>query len=103
VTDFARWQPLLRGGPMADVAASHAGTVAEAQEWLTRAVRKFTQDVRSMSAEELDRPVETPVGTLTGQRIAALAVIDLLHHHGQIAYIQTLLGDTETHLDLSTL
>ena len=27
----------------------------------------------------------------------SIAVIDAVHHHGQIAYIQTLLGDKESH------
>jgi len=30
-------------------------------------------------------------------RAASLPVIDMIHHHGQIAYIQTLLGDEEFH------
>jgi uncharacterized damage-inducible protein DinB len=30
-------------------------------------------------------------------RAATLGAVDALHHHGQIAYIQTLLGDTEMH------
>ena len=31
------------------------------------------------------------------ERAAEMAVADVLHHHGQIAYLQLLLGDPVTH------
>ena len=31
--------------------------------------------------------------------LALLGLVDLLHHHGQLTYIQSLLGDSENHMD----
>jgi hypothetical protein len=36
-------------------------------------------------------------GMLRAPRAALIPVLDLLHHHGQICYLQTLLGDREQH------
>ncbi len=38
------------------------------------------------------RGIQVPLG-----RAAGMPVADLIHHHGQIAYLQTLWGDTDTH------
>lgn len=32
-----------------------------------------------------------------------MGVIELVHHRGQIVYVQTLLGDTEDHFDMAAL
>ena len=36
-------------------------------------------------------------GMLWAPRAALIPVLDLLHHHGQVCYLQTLLGDREQH------
>jgi hypothetical protein len=38
-------------------------------------------------------------GLLWATRAVLIPVLDLLHRHGQICYLQTLLGDTEMHWD----
>lgn len=48
---------------------------------------------------ELDGPVETPFGTMLGSRVVLWGMIDLVHHHGQISYLQSLLGDKEMHFN----
>ena len=48
---------------------------------------------------ELERPVETPFGTMLGSRVVLWGMIDLVHHHGQISYLQSLLGDKEMHFN----
>lgn len=48
---------------------------------------------------ELDRRLETPFGPLWGTYGVTFGMIDLLHHHGQITYLQSLLGDAENHID----
>lgn len=47
----------------------------------------------------LDVPVETPFGTMLASRCVLWGVIDLVHHHGQVVYLQGLLGDKEMHLN----
>ena len=48
---------------------------------------------------ELERPVETPFGIMLGTRVVLWGMIDLVHHHGQISYLQSLLGDKEMHFN----
>lgn len=72
---------------------------AEAEAHVRAAVEDYVAALRKVRAPDLERPViagrrqlHVPLG-----RAAAMAVIDLIHHHGQIVYIQTLLGDREAH------
>ena len=51
------------------------------------------------AGSELDRPVETPFGTMLGSRVVLWGMIDLVHHHGQISFLQSLLGDKEMHFN----
>jgi hypothetical protein len=51
------------------------------------------------AGSELERPVETPFGTMLGSRVVLWGMIDLVHHHGQISYLQSLLGDKEMHFN----
>lgn len=47
---------------------------------------------------ELDRPQEMPFGgVFRAYRAVCFPVMDLFHHHGQVCYMQSLLGDRETH------
>ena len=46
---------------------------------------------------ELDRMVSIAGGMLWAPRAELIPVLDLLHHHGQICYLQSLLGDQEMH------
>ena len=49
---------------------------------------------------ELDRAQEMPFGaTFRASRAACFPLLDLTHHHGQICYLQSLLGDSEMHWD----
>jgi uncharacterized damage-inducible protein DinB len=82
------------GGPRHPVPAS----LEEAQSQLTEAGEAFAAALEA-AGPELERTVETPYGTMWGPRVVLWGMIDLVHHHGQIAYIQTLLGDAEMHFN----
>lgn len=75
-----------------------ATTRDEAKKQLNEATESYAATLRGISADDFGREVELPFGTFSLGQAITLAVIDLIHHHGQIAYIQTLLGDTESHL-----
>jgi len=47
---------------------------------------------------DMERIVSTPLGELPVALIAGLPVVELINHHGQITFIQELLGDGESHL-----
>jgi uncharacterized damage-inducible protein DinB len=58
---------------------------------------KYAQKLREFPEERLSEIHESPMGTMSTQFTVSLALIDVTHHHGQIKYIQSLLGDAEDH------
>lgn len=103
VTAVKRLGALLRGDSPDQVDFAPATTLEEARNLLNSAVQEYAQTLRAVKPEDLSKSVTVPFGTFPLARMASFAVTDLIHHHGQIAYIQTLLGDTETHFDLTAM
>lgn len=76
---------------------SPATGAEEAKKRLRESYTTFIAWLRKASPEELDRTILF-FGTETPLRIlASMALIDTINHHGQVTYIQTLLGDTQSH------
>lgn len=75
----------------------------EAQKKLIAAAQEYSQKLLALTPEEAARDVEFPFGKFNLGFAATMPVTDTIHHHGQIAYIQSLLGDTESHFDFSLL
>jgi uncharacterized damage-inducible protein DinB len=75
----------------------------EAKTKLIEAGEEYCRVLTALTPESLSQIVELPFGKLPLGFIAAMPATDAIHHHGQIAYIQTLLGDTESHFDFSLL
>jgi hypothetical protein len=69
--------------------------LADAKARVVQAGQKFADALRAASPEELAE-VGPPMGLARGH-FAALLVVDTINHHGQITYIQTMLGDLESH------
>jgi hypothetical protein len=89
--------------PPADAAAGEPrhpvpASLEEAQRQLTETGAAFAAALEK-AGPELERTVQTPYGLMWGPRVVLWGMIDLVHHHGQIAYIQTLLGDGEMHFN----
>ena len=57
----------------------------------------YAQKLREFPEERLSEMHESPMGPMNTQFTVSLALIDVTHHHGQIKYIQSLLGDAEDH------
>ncbi len=72
-------------------------TREEAQKAVESASADYGQLLLSLGDNDLTGEMQLPFGTMPKSRAIVLPVVDTIHHHGQIAYIQTLLGDTETH------
>lgn len=79
-----------------------ATTIAEAKQMLIEASERFILALRLAPPAILEEKFREDRPFTTGW-IATAAILDTIHHHGQIAYIQTLLGDTEIHFDSSSL
>ncbi len=71
-------------------------TREEAQDMIIGAANDYADYLRGL-AETPSGKVELPWGETPRVQAVAMPVQDLVHHHGQIAYIQTLLGDTSDH------
>lgn len=94
------YQPLFQGQdcfslPMFPEPAS----LAEATSYLARAAEEYAAALEA-AGPELDRPQPMPFGAVfRASRAVLFPVMDLFHHHGQVCYLQSLLGDRETHWD----
>lgn len=73
----------------------------EAKALVTQVVQAHQTAVAALTPPDMEQMVTTPVGQLPKAIAAALPVVELINHHGQITYIQSLLGDSESHLIVS--
>jgi uncharacterized damage-inducible protein DinB len=72
-------------------------SLKEAQDGVEQAGEAYAAKLRSIDPARLGETVELPFGSFPFARAVSFPVVDAIHHHGQIAYIQSLLGDTESH------
>jgi len=91
---------MLAGGPFTISESPAPANLAEGQELIRSATGKYVQALRGVDPARLGETVELPFGTFPLARAATMPAFDLIHHHGQIAYLQTLLGDEESHFDM---
>jgi hypothetical protein len=90
---------VLRGeaDQLPEILPATATTAAAAGSLLINAAQECAAAIRALRPEPMSRMVETPFGPFRLARIALFPLVDLLNRHGQILYIQTLLGDTADH------
>jgi hypothetical protein len=88
---FRMMQPVFAGEDMPAIAPEAPATLAEAKGVLQEA------------GAELDRTLDTPMGPLGGETSVLYPCIELIHHHGQITYLQSLIGDHDQHADMAVM
>lgn len=96
---FGMYMPMLEQGgfPHFDRGFEPPASLAEAKTQLLEISERYAQALES-AGPELDRPQTMPFGAVfRGTRAACYPLLDLMNHHGQILYLQTLLGDAEMH------
>jgi len=101
VMDYS--QARLAGGDGKSVEDQTLHTREQAKAQLVSTASKYAQTLRAMEPQDLEGTMETPFGAFPMGLFATIPVTDAIHHHGQIAYIQSMLGDTESHFDMSLL
>lgn len=74
-------------------------SLAEALQELAAVAEEYASALETADEAALARALETPFGPLWGEYGVTFGLVDLLHHHGQLTYIQSLLGDSENHMD----
>lgn len=89
--------PILRGGEW-DRSREYPRVTSldGARSLLAETAEEYAAALEA-AGPELDRLVNIAGGMLRAPRAALYPVMDLFHHHGQVCYLQTLLGDREQH------
>jgi hypothetical protein len=93
------YRPILDGPeyPEPWPQAPEPATLEEAGRLLTAAAEAYAAALEA-AGPELDRPQSMPFGgVFRASRAVCYPLLDILHHHGQICYLQSLLGDREMH------
>lgn len=72
----------------------------DAKKLVTQVTEAHLNLIGTLSPGDLEKPVQLPFGEFPAGFVAGLPVVELINHHGQITYIQSLLGDTESHLSM---
>jgi len=91
--------PLVRGTEWVFPERPHPTTLEEARALVNAAVEAYVTALEA-AGPELAQPRDMPFGaTFWGPHAALYPMIEIHHHHGQLCYIQSLLGDTEMHWD----
>lgn len=70
----------------------------EAKKLISQVVDAHIAKLRSLTPQQLEEKVKLPIGEFPVVLAAGLPVVEIINHHGQLTYIQELLGDTESHL-----
>jgi hypothetical protein len=97
------YRPILSGGEWDPTTAyPPIATLDEARSLLADAAEEYAAALEA-AGPELNRLVNIAGGPLRAPRAVLFPVMDLFHHHGQICYLQTLLGDREQHWDGDTI
>jgi hypothetical protein len=91
--DRLEWKP----EPGAKSPMEIAGEVVSGQRMM---LPVFTGGEWTPQMTQMDRMVTIHGSPVWAPRAVLLPVVDAIHHHGQITYIQTLLGDGEYHFDM---
>lgn len=69
-----------------------------AKALVTQVISAHQKTLQALTPEAMEQTVTTPVGELPKGLAAGLPVVEMVNHHGQITYIQSLMGDIESHL-----
>jgi len=91
--------PLLEGRDWEWQGVAEIKSAVEARQAVIPAADEYAAKLESTDASKLAREIQLPFGTFWAARFALFPVIELIHHRGQICYIQSLLGDAEVRFD----
>jgi hypothetical protein len=93
-------RPVLTGAAYQPGEIPVPGDCRNAQELVRRAAGEYAAALRQVDPNRMGEMIELPFGTFPLAQCCGFPPFDVMHHHGQIAYIQTLLGDGEDHFQM---
>lgn len=91
--------PVFEGGEWQPADFPRPVSVEDAKNLLFETADRYAAALES-AGPALERPVTVAGAPLWGTNVVLFPLVDLVHHHGQITYIQMLLGDMESHFDM---
>lgn len=74
-----------------------------AKKAITDSYSAYSAKVRTLKPEDLEGTFSLGEQTFPRSFLLGVSVFDAAHHHGQISYLQTLLGDEENHFDMEAM
>lgn len=77
--------------------AEKGKSMTELEKQLHTLVKEFIAAVREFPDDKLDTEIDLGWMKMTFSQVIAYPYWNMMYHIGQIGYIQTLYGDTETH------
>lgn len=92
--------PVFNGGEWAQTSFPRPTSLEEARGMLEEISEKYLEALENATLEGMDRMVTMAGIPIWAPRAVLLPVVDAIHHHGQLTYIQLLLGDTESHFEM---
>jgi uncharacterized damage-inducible protein DinB len=92
--------PVFHGGDWSPQPHPQPKTLEEARSLLLETAAEYAAALESAERAQMDRIVPVFTFPVWAPRAVLLPVVDAIHHHGQVTYIQTLLGDGESHFDM---
>lgn len=94
-------QSVIRAGRWLDETEtlSPVSDLSTAKTRLVQIADEFALTLEAVQSDQMEQVLDAPFGELSLADFLRFEPIDIVHHHGQIAYIQQLLGDKEDHFD----
>lgn len=86
----------IKGGEQSELPT--ATNREDSKALITQVVKAHQSLLSTLPTSDLERILSLPIGELSVGLVAGLPVVELINHHGQITYIQSLIGDSESHL-----
>lgn len=86
----------LQGAPF-EVSQPTLSTRDEAKSAVLAVTSKYAEVLGALNESDLQTEMSTPFGAMPKAHGVGFGVVETLHHHGQIVYLQTLLGDNKSH------
>lgn len=94
--------PVLTGGEWTPAAFTRPVGLDDARSLFLAEAERYAEALEA-AGPELHRQVTVAGAPLWGSRVVLFPLLDILHHHGQLAYIQSLLGDADNHFDTEAI
>ena len=91
--------PVLQGGDWTPSPNPQPATLAEARDLVLEKTEAYAAALEAADPSSLRRVFELPFGTFLVERFVLFPVIELIHHRGQLCYLQSLLGDAEVRFE----